>query len=129
MLKTYFELNILGCTAHNWTSIGIFKLWHSFSKIDVWLTWNEKLIIALWVDAVESHRNLTVFCFQGVEKWCIGNYWVNSVSLKYVLENKTAFCLIPICSGAIGCKRWRSFCYNLSLVQKDWVSFGLKKRL
>ena len=31
---------------------------------------------------LETSENRTVFCFQGVEKWCIGNEWVN-VFLTY----------------------------------------------
>ena len=37
------------------------------------------------VDCKMSTKNITIFCFQGVEKWCIGNEWVKSISCLFLL--------------------------------------------
>ena len=41
---------------------------------------------ALFLYPLKTSENVTVFCFQGVEKGCIGNKWANYLTLKRILN-------------------------------------------
>ena len=45
---------------------------------------------------LKTSKNLTVFwCFQGVEKGCIGNYWVKFITFNFKFKFKFIIYLLP----------------------------------
>ena len=91
---------------------------------------NPFFLKALFLYPLNTSENLTIFwCFQGVEKWCIGNKWVNVQCVKQTVIqdfDQPIDSLIVTLIGRITAKKMSEYGFSMTCIfpYKDRIPFN-----